>query len=253
MEMTTTPLRFADVTFGNVVSAGWRLFKKDWLLWVGITLLGNGLSVVLEIDEVTAALGDMSIVVSLFVLVVSLIVSVGSVHLSIKTARGENIFFSDLFEKVYRIFHFILAHLVVGLIVLFGFLFFLIPGIYFSLKYFFVTMLIVDKKIGIFEAMKMSSAMTNGQKIWLIWYQLGIFGLNILGFLALGVGLIVTFAMTIIAYGVLYLAFLEKVENSEQVGQVEPQPQPQPQNQPQPQPVVASQQYVDQAQPPVSQ
>ena len=72
------------------------------------------------------------------------------------------------------------------------------------LKYLFVPYLILDKNMGVKQAMKTSGQMTNGIKWQLFSMYIAIFALNILGLIALVVGIIVTSLVSSLAYILLY-------------------------------------------------
>ena len=78
----------------------------------------------------------------------------------------------DLFKN-YRLFpNFLIATIIYGLMVAIGFILFIIPGIYLSLKYLFYGYLIVDRGLGPIEALKESGRMTDGAIKDLIVYLL---------------------------------------------------------------------------------
>ena len=69
-----------------------------------------------------------------------------------------------LFSCSHLVVRNLLASILYGLLCLVGFLFFIIPGIYFVLTYGFYHQFIVDKEVGVFEAFSKSAEITRGAK-----------------------------------------------------------------------------------------
>jgi len=82
-----------------------------------------------------------------------------------------------------------------------------VPGIILALAFIFSSYLIVDKGKGPIEAMKESWRITKGHWWKLFLLVLAIIGLNILGFILLLVGLLVTIPVSMIALSHAYRTF----------------------------------------------
>ena len=98
--------------------------------------------------------------------------------------------------------------LLVSIIVIIGFILLIIPGIYFAIRFQFVSYLIIDKGLSPLDALRESTAMTQGIKFDLLLLVIAFFGINLLGVLALGVGLLVSIPVTMIAMGHVYRKIL---------------------------------------------
>ena len=90
------------------------------------------------------------------------------------------------------------------LMITLGFILLIIPGIICFLKFQFFAYFIIDKNAGPFEAFKMSSRITKGIKMRLLAFLILAGGINILGGLALGIGLIASIPTTLIAHAAIY-------------------------------------------------
>ncbi len=73
-----------------------------------------------------------------------------------------------------------------------GFLLLIIPGIYFSISYLFAHLFVWFYDIPPAEALTLSRKMVSGNFIQIFWIWLILLGFNLLGVLALGLGLLVT-------------------------------------------------------------
>jgi uncharacterized membrane protein len=115
--------------------------------------------------------------------------------------RGELV---DLFATFPLLINYILATIVVGIIVMVGMLFFVIPGIILGIRLQMYTWAIVDKQVGPIEALQQSWEMTRGSawNLFLLGLLLGL--INMLGMLALGVGMLVTGPLSMVAIGHAY-------------------------------------------------
>lgn len=108
----------------------------------------------------------------------------------LKAARGDGLEVKDMFEAFKNYWNAVLATLLVGGIVLIGFVLLIIPGVVFSLKLSFAPYLVVDRKMKAVEAVKESWRMTGGHT-WQI-FLIGLLGIPIMigGLFALLVGII---------------------------------------------------------------
>ena len=85
-----------------------------------------------------------------------------------------------------------------------GFILFVIPGIYFAIKYHFLLYFVIDKKMGPLEALRASGKITDGVKWRLLGFSIVSIGIVILGFLAFGFGILVAVPVATLADAYLY-------------------------------------------------
>jgi len=85
-----------------------------------------------------------------------------------------------------------------------GLIFLIVPGLYLALKYQFAPILVVDEKMGVMDAIKKSGEMTKGKLMDLFLLSLALLFINILGVLALGIGLLVSSPLSMLAYARVY-------------------------------------------------
>ena len=125
--------------------------------------------------------------------------------------RGELV---DLFAQIPLIIPYFIASIVVGIITTTGFVLLIIPGIYWGLRFQFFGWVIVDKEVGPLEAMQESWEITRGSAGNLFLFALLLFAVNLLGLLALGIGLIITVPLSLVATGYVYRT-LERTDEEE--------------------------------------
>jgi len=88
--------------------------------------------------------------------------------------------------------------------IILGFIALVIPGIYLSLSYYMAMPLVVEKGLSPWQALEVSRKAVS--KRWFAVLGLGMLVgmINLLGVLSLGIGMIWTLPMTLIAFGILY-------------------------------------------------
>ncbi len=196
------------IAIGDALSQGWRL-----------TLAHSGFLVLLfvamaVVSMVSSALGnvlvsDAGFPPMLVRFVVRLINSLETVILLkaiLDGARGKKLAIGKVFEGVTPslFLHYVITQWVLGLITVVGLIFFIVPGIYFMLKYFFATYVVIDKRVGFAAAMKESARLTKGRKVDLLGFGVVLLIVNLLGLLCVGIGLLVTVPVTMFAVATVY-------------------------------------------------
>lgn len=132
-------------------------------------------------------------------IVLQLIVSLGLIKVLLAIYNGAKPKYGMLFDEANKIGRYFIASLLYGLIVMAGLLLFIVPGIIWGLKYQFYTYFIVEKNAGIWESMQLSGQATQGNKWTLLGLGIVLFIINLLGAMLLGVGLLVTVPVTMLA------------------------------------------------------
>lgn len=183
------------IAIGECISFGWTTFKKrPWffiqaaLVIVGVYLvLGIVAAIVgLNAKEVGDALGDgLSSIAGVFTGIGTIALYLKA-HDDVASARIKDLWHPELFIK------YLLASILMGLIVFVGFLLLIVPGIIFSLMLAFTLYLVVDRNLGPINALKESRRLTRGNRWSLALLGLALVFLNIVGLVALGIGLFVT-------------------------------------------------------------
>lgn len=182
----------------TAISYGWASVKKDFWYFVGIaavsTILGSAAS----------NAKDQRFFFWLVGLCITSWMTAGYWTIVLNYQAGKKLPFSTLFKQFNSILSIIGASILVGIIVAVGFFLLIVPGIYFALKYQFVNQLIIDKKLGILEAMKESARITKGKRMSLLGFDCMCFLVILLGVIALGVGVFVAMPVVWLAEADIY-------------------------------------------------
>jgi len=186
----------------EAIAFGWETFKKRPLFIIGafvIAIVVSGVTSSLLDPGEGAPVTFTTILMSLASAVITLFVEIGLITFALRAHDAvEKVQIKDLWNPTPFIWYAI-AQFLVGVIVLVGILLLVVPGVIAMLGLMFTSYLIVDRGMGPIEAIKESWRMTKGHKGKLLLFALALIGLNILGFLALIVGLIVTVPISMLA------------------------------------------------------
>lgn len=147
--------------------------------------------------------GDNGLFRALLSLILSVLqTALGLVYVRVALALNDGLpppDFARWADLVADFFTYLLTSILYSLIVAVGFALLIVPGVIWGLKFGFATFLVVDQKLNPMDALRESSRLTNGVKGTLFAFALLLLGVNILGAIALGIGLIVTVPTSIIA------------------------------------------------------
>ena len=121
---------------------------------------------------------------------VSLTLRMGMIHLQIDAARGNKLDYKTLLSDVNlsKAFKVYLVNLLYTMVVILGFMFFILPGFYFMYKYRFALWFFVDKNMSVTESFGASSRATKGVKFKLLWLDILFALATVIGFLVFFVG-----------------------------------------------------------------
>ncbi len=137
----------------------------------------------------------------------------------LKAARGDKLEIKDMFAVFQNYWHAVLANLLVGVIILIGFVLLIVPGIIFACKLAFVPYLVVDRRMETIEAIKKSWEMTRGHAGTVFLMALLAIPIALLGLICLGVGIIPAGMWIQTAFASLYHAVSQQ-EQSAQAGAI---------------------------------
>lgn len=197
----------------EAIRFGWSTMKKNFGFFVGLLILTG---VIYSIPNTLAKAAKessplLSSIIFMASFVLSLLINMGLIKISLKFCDNRKSRFADLFSCFPRFLEFLVGCILYNLIVFVGTLLLIIPGIIWAIKYQFFGYFIVDKGTGPVEALKRSGQITRGAKWNLFVFGLMIWGINLLGFLCLIVGLFATIPMIMIATAFVYRKLLSQL------------------------------------------
>ncbi len=177
---------------------------------LGLAIVAMLIVVIINVFPVYTESAVVAFVSAIFTMVVAL----GVMRMALRFVDGDRGELVDLFAQIPLVIPYFIASIVVGMITTVGFVLLIIPGIYWALRFQFFGWVIVDKAVGPLEAMRESWEITRGSAGNLFLFALLLFAVNVLGLLALGIGLIITVPLSLVATGYVYRT-LERTEEEE--------------------------------------
>jgi len=204
----------------EAVLFGWDTLKKNFGFFLGLLAIVVAVNVLFGLvmssfsEEAPKAL---MVAVSVLSWILDFLISMGIIRITLKFCDREQTTYRDLFSAYRLLLNYIVGSIVYGIIVAIGLVFLIIPGIYLAVKYQFYDYLIVDKGMGPIDAVKRSGVLTEGVKRNLVLFWLMLMGINILGLLALGVGLIASVPVSWLANAYVYRRLQLQAENDQAI------------------------------------
>jgi len=208
---------------GSSYGNGWRQLWKYFLVLLLIGIICVLISSVSSVFNVGQGMGGAgAIVLGILSLAYSILltnpIGYGVSFAYLKAARDDTLDVKDMFEVFHNYWNAVLANLLVGVIVIIGFVLLIVPGIIFACKLVFTPYLVVDRKMGVIEAVKESWRMTSGHA-WKV-FLIGLLSIpiGIAGLICFGVGIIIAIMWITLAFASLYHAVSSSGEASVQEG-----------------------------------
>ena len=198
---------------GSLLSEGWEKSKGFkgvfWLalamyMLVAVALVG----VELAATKVLGGQENAALIAGVMALVrqaLMLPMAAGLFVLAIRRAANLPLSASILFAYFNRLFGLFFLNIVMMLLIMLGFVLLLLPGIYLMVAYMLAMPLLVEKNMGIWEALETSrKAMTHG---WFRFFALMLVSMLVatVAIIPLGIGLIWALPMLSVTYGLLYV------------------------------------------------
>jgi len=184
------------------IKYGWETFKKRPWFFVGIALV---IFVVSAIGNMFSPghgkdmYGVVALAGFLISTAISILVDMGGINVTLKAHENvDTVEFKDLWHPQ-TFWKYLGAGILTGLCVLAGLILLIIPGIIVGLMLMFVKYLVIERNLSPVAALKESNRITKGHK----WPLLGLLAmvilLNLIGALLIGVGLLVSVPVTMLA------------------------------------------------------
>jgi uncharacterized membrane protein len=194
----------AIISVGECLSFGWATFKKrPWLLiaapFVAGIAAGIASGIIMGILGIIIKGGMVKLVSFIVSLAVNTLSTLGilSVYLKAHDDAGS-VGFRDLWhpESYWKLLGTIVL---MDMILLIGFVLLIVPGIILSVALGFSSLLVIDKGLVPIAALKESARLTRGHRWDLFVLAVAVVGLNLVGLLALVIGLFITAPVSTIA------------------------------------------------------
>jgi uncharacterized membrane protein len=197
-----------ELSIGDCIRFGWETFKTRPGILIAAVLLAVVIPAIPgalfplptpEVGVPTPPPTAPEIVASLVGVALSFLLMLGAVTFALRAHDDiAAVKLTDLWNPQ-AFWRFAGAQILTTLIIIAGFILLIVPGVIASLGLVFVAYTVVDRGAGPISALQESWRITNGHKWRLFLLGLALIGINIVGTLALLVGLLVTLPVTWLA------------------------------------------------------
>jgi uncharacterized membrane protein len=190
---------------GSALRFGWETFKKRPWFFVGSTvviLLASGLIDAFS-SALDAAVGGSAEQPSIIGTVVNLglgtLLGMGATAFYLAAHDNPDTVDLSALWHPQPFWKYLGASILYALALIVGLILLIVPGIIFALMFMFTTFIVIDRELGPVEAMKESNRITYGHKWSLLGFTLVLVLINLLGVIALVVGLLVSIPVSSLA------------------------------------------------------
>lgn len=204
----------------DAVRYGWETARKNLKLFAVLVLIGFFLQMLQ--DAVTrsgqategwqagnnAVAGILGIILQL----VQMVVTMGWIRIALEIRDGKPAKLSDLATVFPNFINYLFATILFALIVAGGMILLIVPGFIWMAQFGLYGFVVMDTNADPIAALKRSSELTRGTKGWLLLFAAALIGINILGALALLVGLFVTLPLSALAAAHVYRQLVARSE-----------------------------------------
>lgn len=198
-------------SIGDSISFGWKSFKKHWTFLLPavlvVILVSVGLSWIIgNLD------GFAAFILQIASWIINIILNIGLLTIAWNIVKEKDVDWGNFTENIHLWWKMLLGSLLYTVIVYAGTILLIVPGIYFGIKYqFFGFALIENPQRGIWESFKRSAEITKGAKWKLFGFWWVMLGIIILGFIALGVGVLVSILVISIANAFIFTTLAKQI------------------------------------------
>ncbi|MBY4404120.1 hypothetical protein HQO26_22650 [Rhodococcus fascians] len=186
-----------QLSVGTAIGYGFEKFKQNALVWVGIVLIAAVIQVVLNYVLSSNNI-VFSLIFSIIIGVVSLLIQAALVRGALHEVDGVKPAFGSFFQFG-NVAAVVIAGILVGIATSIGFVLLIIPGIVITFFTWWTFQFVIDRGDEPIPAIKASAQAiaSNGGTLFVL--ALALVGINIVGGLLLGIGLLASIPITIIA------------------------------------------------------
>lgn len=183
----------------EALSYGWQRFKERPLFLIGLFIITTVISAISGFVADSVQTGGIGVVIGLIDFALQMLLGMGMTLILLRVYDQVDTDYTDLLEPLHLFWKYLAMTVLVLVVVIFGFLLLIIPGIIAGIALSFAAYLVIDRNMGPIEAMKESLRITHGHRWNLFIFGLAIFFLNILGAMFFGIGLLVTVPISALA------------------------------------------------------
>lgn len=204
-----------NFSIGALLRFGYERFRDYLSYMLGITITFFVIGVLPSVyfslyDTMDSETSEQ--LISLIFSIVQMLLTIGYIKITLLLIDGFHSEVSDLVNNVHLLLHYVVATLIFSAAVFVGMMLFIVPGVYIAIRLYFYSYFIVERQLNFWDALQQSFYMTDGHVLELLLFGLAVFGINLLGALFLGFGILFTYPVTMLATAALYQSMVNKSE-----------------------------------------
>jgi len=194
---------------GDAIRYGWEIVKNNIAFFIIMLLIVYGLSI--TISFVARHVGMLGIIVTLAGLVVQFLMAIGMVKIVLGFIDNRKPALGELFDGLPLVINYFIANIIFVVVCAMGFICLIVPGIYLMCRLIFWQFFVVDRNLGPVEALQASWEATRGIALNVFLFGMVLWLLNLVGLICLGVGLLVTIPISMVAVAYVYRTLLAQM------------------------------------------
>jgi hypothetical protein len=189
---------------GDAISYGWTKYWQNVGPLVVITLVIFAVQLVISIVSSSTDSSVGRLILQIISFLVGIILAMGLIRAALAVCEGRKPEVAML-TQTDGFFNYLIASILFGIGFVIGIVLLIVPGIIFAVVFFYFGYAIVQQpELGAVDAMKRSADITRGYRWPLFGLALLLVLINIVGFLACGIGALFTYGITAVAVAYSY-------------------------------------------------
>ena len=199
----------SQLSVGDAVSYGWQRFKANAGTWIGVAVIAVLIQILLNVlfgpqsvyrmDAARESAWTFGVVLgSIVTTVVGYLINAAMVRGALHEVDGQRPSIGSFFQFT-NVGNVILASILVGLLGAIGLLLFVIPGVIVIFLSWWTLQFVIDRDESAITGIGSSFRAISSQAGRVLLLALALFGINVLGAIPFGLGLLVTLPLTMIA------------------------------------------------------
>jgi uncharacterized membrane protein len=184
-------------SISDVIQRGWELTKAN----IGYLLVYQ---IILWAFVILLIATQERAILHVLIWIVVVLLKMGLYKAALLITDGIKPGYEELYQNWRQLPSWIIAGILFGFMFAFGLILLVVPGLYVWARYDLYPFAILDKQLGPINALKDASKISEGNRWQIFLLFLACVGLNILGMLVLGIGILISAPVTLIAVAIAY-------------------------------------------------
>ncbi len=192
------------IEIGEAFAYGWRKLMANAGPWMLLTLAGLVAGSLLGWLSELARNTPLALLFGLANFVVVNVIAFALITMAVDAVHGRAVRVPDVRDRVDAVVAYLVATFLYGVAIAFGLVLLIVPGIIFLVAFYFYGYAIVDEGADPVTALRRSRELTRGRRGRLFLAGLVAVGVNILGGMAFGIGIVLSYPITVLAAAHVY-------------------------------------------------